>query len=303
MPWDDLRVFLAIARAGSLAGAARSLAVNHSTVFRRINAFEESLGVRLFDRMGTGYALTVAGEEMRASAERVEREIDRLDRRITGQDLRLEGTLVVTTTDTIAQYILMPHLANFRTAYPGIQLELIIENANVNMSKRQADVAVRPTRTPPETLVGRRISNLAFAAYASTTYMQGRTANLAELDWVRLDDSLLHLAADQWFRRTLSNAKSALTTNSVLGLLLGCEADLGATVIPCFMADTNHKLQRIVPPIDDAASILWLLTHEDLRHTARVRPFMDFMADALKADIDLLEGRVRKLALTGAQKT
>ena len=178
-----------------------------------------------------------------------------------------------------------------------------IEHANVNMSKRQADVAIRPTRTPPETLVGRRISNLAFAAYASTTYMQGRTANLAELDWVRLDDSLLHLAADQWFRRTLPNAKSALTTNSVLGLLLGCEADLGATVIPCFMADTNHKLQRIVPPIDDAASILWLLTHEDLRHTARVRAFMDFMADALKADIDFLEGRVRNLALTGAQKT
>ncbi len=293
MPWDDLRIFLAIARAGSLAGAARSLGVNHSTVFRRINAFEESLGVRLFDRMGTGYALTVAGEEMRASAERVEREIDRLDRRITGQDLRLEGSLVVTTTDTIAQHILLAHLTEFRRAYPGIHLELIIENANVNMSKRQADVAVRPTRMPPETLVGRRISTLAFAVYASKAYMQGRTADLSALNWVRLDDSLLHLAADQWFRRTYPNANAALTTNSVLGLLLGCEANLGATIIPCFMADTNPKLQRLGAPIDAAASMLWLLTHEDLRHTARVRAFMDFMADALKADIDLLEGRAR----------
>lgn len=291
MPWDDLRIFLAIARAGSLAGAARSLGVNHSTVFRRINGFEESLGVRLFDRMGTGYALTVAGEEMRASAERVEREIDRLDRRITGQDLRLEGALVVTTTDTIAQHILMPHVASFRDAYPGIDLDLIIENANVNMSKRQADVAIRPTRAPPETLVGRRISNVAFAVYASKLYMRGRPANMIELDWVRLDDSLMHLAADQWFRRTLPDAKSALTTNSVLGLQLGCEADLGAAILPCFMADTNLKLQRIGQPIDEAASMLWLLTHEDLRHTARVRAFMDFMADALKADIDLLEGR------------
>lgn len=291
MPWDDLRVFLAIARARSLAGAARSLGVNHSTVFRRINAFEESLDVRLFDRMGTGYTLTVAGEEMRASAERVEREIDRLDRRITGQDLRLEGALVVTTTDTIAQHILLPHLANFRRAYPGIDLDLIIENANVNMSKRQADVAVRPTRTPPETLVGRRISNIAFAVYASKAYMRGRKTNLTELDWVRLDDSLLHLAADQWFRLTLPEAKSSLTTNSVLGLLLGCEADLGAAIMPCFMADTNLKLQRIAPPIEETSSILWLLTHEDLRHTARVRAFMDFMADALKADVDLLEGR------------
>lgn len=291
MPWDDLRMFLAIARAGSLAGAARSLSVNHSTVFRRINGFEENLGVRLFDRMGTGYALTVAGEEMRASAERVEREIDRLDRRITGQDLRLEGSLVVTTTDTIAQHILMPHVVKFRDAYPGIDLDLIIENANVNMSKRQADVAIRPTRAPPETLVGRRISTLAFAVYASKVYMRGRPANLGEHDWVRLDDSLMHLAADQWFRRTLPDAKSVLTTNSVLGLQLGCEANLGAAILPCFMADTNPKLLRIGQPIDEAASMLWLLTHEDLRHTARVRAFMDFMADALKADIDLFEGR------------
>lgn len=291
MPWDDLRMFLAIARAGSLAGAARSLSVNHSTVFRRINGFEENLGVRLFDRMGTGYALTVAGEEMRASAERVEREIDRLDRRITGQDLRLEGSLVVTTTDTIAQHILMPHVVKFRDAYPGIDLDLIIENANVNMSKRQADVAIRPTRAPPETLVGRRISTLAFAVYASKVYMRGRPANLGEHYWVRLDDSLMHLAADQWFRRTLPDAKSVLTTNSVLGLQLGCEANLGAAILPCFMADTNPKLLRIGQPIDEAASMLWLLTHEDLRHTARVRAFMDFMADALKADIDLFEGR------------
>jgi len=291
MPWDDLRIFLAIARAGSLSGAARSLGVNHSTVFRRINAFEENLGVRLFERMGTGYALTVAGEEMRASAERVEGEIERLDRRITGQDLRLEGALIVTTTDTLAQHILMPHVANFREAFPGIRLDLIIDNANVNMSKRQADVAVRPTRDPPETLVGRRISDIAFACYASQEYMQGRSSELAELDWVHLDDSLLHLAADKWFRRTLPNARSAMTTNSVLGLQLGCEAGLGAAVLPCFMADLNANLQRLQPPIDEAASILWLLTHEDLRHTARVRAFMDFMADALKTDIDLLEGR------------
>ena len=291
MPWDDLRIFLAIARAGSLAGAARNLGVNHSTVFRRINAFEETLGVRLFERMGSGYALTVAGEEMRASAERVEGEIERLDRRITGQDLRLEGSLVVTTTDTIAQHILLPHLAKFRRAYPGIDLELIIENTNVNMSKRQADVALRPTRTPPETLIGRRISSLAFAVYASHVYMQDRTVDLTALDWVRLDDSLMHLAADQWFRRTLPNAKSALTTNSVMGLLMGCEAGLGAAIIPCFMADLNPNLQRLEPPVEEAASILWLLTHEDLRHTARVRAFMDFMADALKGDIDLLEGR------------
>ena len=289
--WDDLRMFLAIARSGSLSGAARALGVNHSTVFRRINGFEDGLGVRLFDRLGSGYALTIAGEEMRASAERVEREIDRLDRRITGQDLRLEGTLVVTTTDTVAENMLGPYLAAFKKAYPGITLDLVLDNQHINLSKRQADVAVRPTMSPPETLVGRRISGLAFAPYAARTYMKGRAVELAALDWLAVDDSLAHLAADKWFRKTLPGAHVAMRTNSLLGILHGCEAGMGAALLPCFMGDRRSKMMRLGDVIPEAASAFWLLTHEDLRHTARVRAFMDFMGDALMAEVDLLEGR------------
>lgn len=289
--WDDLRMFLAIARTGTLSGAAKQLGVNHSTVFRRINGFEDGLGVRLFERLGTGYALTIAGEEMRASAERVEREIDRLDRRITGQDLRLEGTLVVTTTDTVVENMLGPYLAAFKQAYPGITLDLVLDNQHINLSKRQADVAVRPTMSPPETLVGRRIAGLAFAPYAAKTYMKGRTDELAALDWLAVDDSLAHLAADKWFRKTLPGAHVAMRTNSLLGILHGCEAGMGAALLPCFMGDTRKKMLRLGGIIPQAASAFWLLTHEDLRHTARVRAFMDFMGDALMAEVDLLEGR------------
>lgn len=289
--WDDLRMFLAIARTGTLSGAAKQLGVNHSTVFRRINGFEDGLGVRLFERLGTGYALTIAGEEMRASAERVEREIDRLDRRITGQDLRLEGTLVVTTTDTVVENMLGPYLAAFKQAYPGITLDLVLDNQHINLSKRQADVAVRPTMSPPETLVGRRIAGLAFAPYAAKTYMKGRALDLAALDWLAVDDSLAHLAADKWFRKTLPGAHVAMRTNSLLGILHGCEAGMGAALLPCFMGDTRKKMLRLGSIIPQAASAFWLLTHEDLRHTAQVRAFMDFMGDALMAEVDLLEGR------------
>jgi DNA-binding transcriptional LysR family regulator len=289
--WDDLRMFLAIARTGTLSGAAKQLGVNHSTVFRRINGFEDGLGVRLFERLGSGYALTIAGEEMRASAERVEREIDRLDRRITGQDLRLEGTLVVTTTDTVVENMLGPYLAAFKQAYPGITLDLVLDNQHINLSKRQADVAVRPTMSPPETLVGRRISGLAFAPYAAKSYMKGRALDLAALDWLAVDDSLAHLAADKWFRKTLPGAHVAMRTNSLLGILHGCEAGMGAALLPCFMGDTRKKMLRLGGIIPQAASAFWLLTHEDLRHTARVRAFMDFMGDALMAEVDLLEGR------------
>lgn len=290
-PWDDLRVFLAISRSGSLNGAARALGVNHSTVFRRINGFEEALGVRLFDRLTSGYALTIAGEEMRATAERVEQEIDRLDRRISGQDLRLEGTLVVTTTDTLTENMLGPYLAAFKQAYPGITLDLVLDNQHINLSKRLADIAIRPTLSPPETLVGRRVATLAFAPYTAKRTVKKRPADLAAQDWLAVDDSLAHLAADKWFRKSLPDAHIAMRSNSLLGLLHGCEAGMGAALLPCFMGDPRAKLVRLGAPIPEAASALWLLTHEDLRHTARIRAFMDFMADALMAEVELLEGR------------
>ena len=290
-PWDDLRVFLAISRSGSLNVAARALGVNHSTVFRRINGFEEALGVRLFDRLASGYALTIAGEEMRATAERVEQEIDRLDRRISGQDLRLEGTLVVTTTDTLTENMLGPYLAAFKQAYPGITLDLVLDNQHINLSKRLADIAIRPTLSPPETLVGRRVATLAFAPYTAKRTVKKRPADLAAQDWLAVDDSLAHLAADKWFRQSLPDAHIAMRSNSLLGLLHGCEAGMGAALLPCFMGDPRAKLVRLGAPIPEAASALWLLTHEDLRHTARIRAFMDFMADALMAEVELLEGR------------
>jgi len=293
LAWDDLRVVLAVARAGSLAEAARALGVNHSTVFRRLNTFEEQLGVRLFERLANGYALTIAGEEMRASAERVEQEIDRLDRRITGQDLRLQGTLAITTTDTLASCVLAPHLVAFKRAHPAIELNLLLENQYVNLSKRQADIAIRPTLSPPDTLVGRRIAAIAFAPFVSAHLLTDKpNPHLGDLDWIAVDESLAHLAADKWFRATLPGANVVMRSNSLTGLMAAAVSGMGVAMLPCFIGDPSPVLTRLADPVDAAASALWLLTHEDLHHTARVRAFMDFMADALKEDVALLEGRL-----------
>lgn len=287
--WDDLRVFLAIARAGSLNVAARTLAVNHSTVFRRLNAFEDQLGIRLFERLPAGYALTLAGEEMRAAAERVENEIERLDRRITGQDLRLKGALSVTTAETVADFLLMRHLAAFKAVYGGIDLGIVLDDQNVNLSKRQADVAVRPTMTPPDTLVGRRVAGIAVAVYAAET--SGNENDPSGLPWVAVDHTLAHLASGKWLRKTHPDARVALRANSLTGILAALREGMGRGLLPCFMGDRTPGLKRLTGPISEAKSALWLLTHEDLRHTARVRAFMDFMFEALSVDIDLLEGR------------
>jgi DNA-binding transcriptional LysR family regulator len=293
MDWDDLRYVLAIARAGSLSGAARELGVNHSTVFRRLTAFEDRLGVRLFDRLATGYALTVAGDDMLASLEKVDDEINALDRRLSGRDLKLSGPIVVTTTNTLAYRFLGPHLAAFQNEYPGIELELILATEYFSLSKRQADVAIRPTMAPPDTLVGRRLSAIAFAPYASDDYLnaQGRVGDLADHRWLGFDDALSHLSAAKWMRDNLSDARFAMRSNNLLGLLSGAVAGMGVAPLPCFMGDAEPNLKRLFPPDPKIASELWLLTHEDLRHTARIRAFMDFMAAAIIADKNLLEGR------------
>lgn len=298
LSWSDLQSFLAIARSGSLAGAARMLAVNHSTVFRRLNALEEQLGVRLFERHATGYAPTAAGEEMVAVAERVEDEVLELERRLLGRDIELRGTLRVTTTDTLAQSLLARHLRTFHDAYREIALELLTSNAFFSLSRREADVALRPSRQPDETMVGRRLAEIAVALYASRDYVArhgrpDRSDALAGHALVTGDSSLAHLPATRWLTsRASSQAVTlALRCNSWMSQLAAARAGLGLVALPCFLADPEPELVRVLPPEPALASELWLLTHADLRRTARVRAFMDHMAAGIRQDRGLLEGR------------
>ena len=165
--WDDYRTVLAVSSARSLAGAAELLAVNQSTVFRRLGAMEERLGARLFERSRTGYSLTAAGEEMVRLAERMAEDIVDFERRLTGQDLRPQGEVRVTTNDTLVVHLLTPIFASFRKAYPEITLDVVVGNQSLNLSKRDADVAIRATSDPPETLVGRRLAAIPWAIYAA----------------------------------------------------------------------------------------------------------------------------------------
>ena len=290
--WDDLRIFLAVARAGSLSGAARSLGVNHSTVFRRIGAFERALDGRLFDRLPGGYVLTAAGEEMRESAERVEAEIAALGRKVVGQDLRLSGTVRIATIDMLAVWLLPRHLAAFRTAYPGIEIEIVVSNAAVNLSRHEADVALRVGSQPPESLVGRRGGRLVFACYgASSMHDRDEGLPLAERDWIGFDSD--HEALVRRFARFLPKVRPIYRVNSIAAAVAAAKAGLGLAPLPCGIADLEPDLVRIAPLPDAFTLDLWLLTHEDLRRTARIRAFLDFLASALTAEAPLLEGAER----------
>jgi len=289
--WDDLRYFLAVARKGSVRGAAAGLNVNHSTVSRRIDAFEKKLGVRLFERLSTGYLITQAGEEMLQSAEQVEAEIAAIDRRVVGRDARLSGLLRVTLHESLAQKLLMPDLAVFCETYPEIELELIISHSMADLAKREADIAIRISNNPPETLVGRRILKYAAAIYASEDYLARNdfASGGEDLTWIGWSDAV---SDPQWVRD--SPYPKAPTHNRIvnpLSQLEAVKAGMGLSMLPCFMCDTEPTLRRVPPAVTSPGRDIWLLTHEDLRNTARVRRFLDFMAEAMLAKRDLIEGR------------
>ncbi|QPC42820.1 LysR family transcriptional regulator [Kaustia mangrovi] len=278
MPWDDLRTVMAVARTGSLSGAARMLGLSHATVFRRLAGIEERLGVKLFDRSRRGYAPTLEGEDIAAVAEGIAAEVVAVERRVAGRDLRPSGTVRVTTTDSLLAGFLTPVFASFREVFPDIVLEAVVSNELFSLSRREADVAIRPTGAPPEALVGRRIGTIAQAVYGPAG-----TGDADSGPWVGWDEPMIHPALGRWMATKGVDARCVYRANTGMGLLAAVREGLGATVLPCYLADGDDRLVRLGDPVPELAVDLWLLTHPDLRRTARIRAFADFVADAVKA--------------------
>lgn len=292
LSWDDFRYVKAIADTRSLAGAAAELSVNHSTVFRRLAQIEAGLGSRLFERSRAGYALTPCGEEMVRLAERMGEDIVAFERQVTGHDLRPSGELRITTNDTVLVHMMTQVFANFRRAYPEIQLDVVVSNQALNLSKRDADVAVRATDRPPDALIGRRAAGIAWAVFANSDRAPETfdpESDAANTDWIGFGDNLANLKAARWLNERAA-PRIVYKINTVLGLAEAAAAGIGFALLPCFIGSATPNLTRVTPPIADLANGLWLLTHPDLRQTARVRAFMDFAASEIGKQRKAIEG-------------
>ncbi len=292
LEWNDLRFVLAVCREGTLSGAARALGVNHSTVFRRVVATEKKLDVRLFDRLATGYIMTEAGEALLATGERVENEILGLSRKLVGRDLDLSGILRVSAPDALLTKILMPHFSKFSQKHPKIKLEITVSNNYQNLTKREADIAVRVSQSPPEIVAGRSVCKMMTTIYGSNEYLDARAdSSIGGYDWLMPDEDLIHLPITKWLAKKYPEASVIMRCNTLLGLYQASIVGMGIASLPCFLADTNPRLRRILPPPKELTSELWLLTHPDLRRTARVRAFMGFLTEELEKEKDLIEGQ------------
>ena len=290
MNWDDFRLVRAIAEARSLVGAAEALGLNHSTVFRRLGQIETDLGRPLFERSRSGYAATAAGEEMVALANRMSDGVMEFERRLAGQDERPRGELRVTTTDSMFASLLAPMFATFREAYPEIRTEIIVSNASLNLSRRDADVAIRATSEPPDTLVGRKVGPMAWGVYGKTGTELATCDPLgADAIYVGFGPPMEEIEANQWIARNVPSARVVARVNTMHMAAVAAAAGIGLAVLPRVVGDSMPEL-TLVGAKAPATNALWLLTHADLKGAARVRAFMDHAWNWLSKEKGRLAG-------------
>jgi len=289
--WDDVRFFLAVARSGSIRSAAAALAVNHATVSRRVAGLEAYLGVRLFEKLPTGYVVTPASEDIFAFAEQMEEMANAVERRIYGRDASLTGKLRVTLPQVLATELIMPDFARFAQAHPGIELEIITTQEVLNLTKRQADVAIRlvyENGSPPEHLYGRKLVGVHRAVYVSINQHNRDRPGVATR-WIKKEEDG---RLPGWATITLGTQAADYIVSDSLAQLVATRVGLGASLLPCFVGDRDPGLHRLPPGTSHPYGDLWILTHGDLRYTPRVRAFTEFMTEAIRSKRDLMEGRI-----------
>lgn len=282
--WSDIPFVLAVCETGNLSGAARSLGVTHSTVFRRIEGVEARLGVRLFERLSHGYVMTAAGEHFFRTGAQLRDGMNSIQRELGGQDLRLEGVLTITTTDSLL-YRLSPVFSGFQQQYPDVELRLLADPLHFDLMQRDADIALRPTQKPPEHWIGRNLIPIACATYAQKDYWDAvKDLQPEEHRWIRMHDSLNQSPMSQM--TVLQKAEEAPVTivNGMMGVFELVRLGLGIAVMPCYLGEPCDDLVRIHDVDDRFTSPLWVLAHPDIRRSARVHAFFEYTAAAITQD-------------------
>ncbi len=289
--WDDVRYFLAVARGGSVRSAAARLGVNHATVLRRIAQLEARLGSQLFEKRPSGYRLTAAGEEILVFAEQMNASSNQLETRVFGRDQSVSGLLRVTLAPILATHLLMPDLISFAQLHPGIEIEVQSIAEPVNLTNREADVAIRVVydrNTLPLNLHGLKGPELFGGAYLSRELLAAFRSGAAErVRWI-VDR---RFGVVGWARGgEVPAAEVPFVTTDAEAQIAAVRLGLGMTTLPCFVGDADPLLARVPGVPLHLHGSLWLLTTDETRRTKRVRLFTEHIAKKLAGHADLLAG-------------
>lgn len=292
MDWDDVRTFLAIARARTLSGAARALGVRQSTMSRRLEALERRAGARLLQKTPAGYALTVLGEAVLAHAERMEAEAMAVERTVQGRDVALSGTVRVTTVEVLATHLLPSAIAAVQRRHPGIEVDVLPETRSLSLSRREADLAIRMARFEGNQLVCRRVGRLAHALYASPAYLAEHGSPVDRPGGhaiITLLEDQAHFAEARWLEERVPEARVALRSNSRDVQLSAACSGLGVVCLSRYLADRRPELVRLDSAGPGPEREIWLGVHEDLRQMPRIRALIEALDAAFEAQRPLLE--------------
>lgn len=285
LDWNDLRYFLAVAREGTLARAAKRLGINATTVSRRLAALEGETRARLFDRTPDGYVLTPSGVDLMPRAERMENEAIALDRDVIGADQRTEGTVHLTGTEMLVTRFIMPHLPRFHARYPEISLDLECTTRPVSLARREADIALRLSRPHEENVVTRRLASVPLSLYAAPSYIERHglprdpDLSLAGHRMILFADSRAFAVENDWLLERLDGGSIVLRSDSVSSIYSATVAGVGIALLPVAAARHDPSLQAIATSTSPPPRIIWQAVHADLQRSARVRAVLDFLGE------------------------
>ena len=293
MDWDDLRVFLTLAREGNLTAAARRLHISHPTVARRVKGLEDAVGARLFDRLPDRFVLTAAGEELLADSEAMERAAESIERRSAGLGDTSHGTVRVSAGEAMAGF-LADHMPRLRRGLQCIEIELAASHMLVNLSRREADLMIREQVPDIPSLVARRLGRVDYAVYAARgrEVADATPEGLRRLTWAGFDEQHAYMPGQAWVAELLDGARPAVRVNDWLVLQQVLRSGEAVGLLPCHRGDADPGLRRLGPVVEEVGVDQWLLVHRDLRALSRVRRVMESLVSLFRERRDLLEGRM-----------
>ena len=283
MTAGDLEVTLALVRGGTLAAAGERLGIDASTVFRALQRIERGLGRTLFERTRSGYLSTELSTELAEHAERMEVSLEAARSSLEAAPAQVSGTVRITTTDTVLHGLVAPALRSLRTVHPLLSYELHTGNELASLTRRDADIAVRATKRPPQHLVGKHIGPIRVALYAAKRGSARKFADVeaGKADWIAPDDALPEHPSVVWRKRHFPKAAPRYRVNSILSVLELVVLGLGVGIVPLFLANGRDDVIRLGEPLDECETELWLLTHPEARHLRRVGAVYSHLADTI----------------------
>ena len=273
--WENIRHFLAVARIGTLSGAARSLKVDHATVSRRLSALEEEIKTRLVERLARSCKLTPIGQRVFELAQAMEEDAYAIERFLDASRSPLSGKVTLSAPPVLVANFLAKHLANFRLAHPGVQLSVSAQSQQVSLSRREADIALRLVRPKEGTSVARKLGRMPFDLYASRDYPH--LHNPSAWEFIAYDAAFADMPQQRWLMSVARGRPIACEISDINGHLAAAQAGAGVAGLPCFLADTDAKLQRVAYDGERFSRDIWMAVHKDLRRSPHVRAVMDFL--------------------------